>query len=261
MATTKKELHPSGDFITFNPRFHQYSSTNHPKKKFISGTKFLSSFFGEFDSDAISAKYAKKHNMSQTAVLKLWARKGEVSREAGSLIHDYLERRLLGETVTHDKACFYPDFDITESAMSKIKNADAALEEFLDKYEFIRAEMIVASLTHDISGMIDLLCRNKKTGRIVFADWKTNASIDFKNSWQSGLPPIDHLDDCSYNRYSLQMGIYQRIAVEETYLTGDDAIHENIERVIIHIKDDGHKFIPCPDLQKEVNDMIMSKAA
>lgn len=252
----KIEKHPSGVDIHFDPKWHKYTCRAHPRKKFVSGTKFLGNFFAPFDKENISKRYAAKNGMTQKAVLDMWGRKGEVSREAGTLIHDYLEARLLGNEVSHKKACFYPDFDITASAMSKIAHADLALEELLDKYEFIQAEMIVASLTHDIAGMIDILCRNKSNGNITFADWKTNAKIDFNNPWQSGLGPLQHLDECSYNKYSLQMALYQRIACEEGYLTGDDADPEKIDRVIIHIREDGHKLIPCADMQDEISEMI-----
>ncbi len=252
----KIEKHPSGKLIHFDPKWHKYTCSELPKKKFTSGTKFLENLFAPFDKEGISKRYAAKHGLTQKAVLDQWARKGEISREAGTLIHDYLENRLLGKEVSHKKACFYPDFEVTASAMSKIEHADAAIEEFLDKYEFIQAEMIVASLTHNIAGMIDILCRDRKTGNIVFADWKSNAKIDFNNPWQTGLSPIGHLDECSYNKYSLQMALYQRIACEEGYLTGLDADIEKIDRVIIHIRTDGHKLIPCPDMQTEINDML-----
>ena len=258
---TKVELHPSGKEIHFDPKWHKYTCPQLPLKKFVSGTKFLEGFFTPFDKEGISKKYAAKHDMEQAAVIKMWNRKGEVSREAGTLIHDYLENRLLGLEKSHKESCFFPDFDVTASAMSKIEYADQALEEFLDTYEFIQAEMIVASLTHNISGMIDILCRNKKTGLLTFADWKTNAKIDFTNPWQNGLHPIEHLDECSYNKYSLQMSLYQRIATEEGYLTGKDCISDNVDRVIIHIRDDGYKMIPCPDLSTEIDNMIEVKKA
>ncbi len=254
---TKIETHPkSGHTIVFDPKWHTYKCVQQPHINFISGTKFLSQFFTPFDRDNISAKYAKKNNLDQAKVLKLWDRKGELGRETGNLIHAYLEARLLDKDLSYEQACKHSDPEIQASAMNKIPHADAALTEVLANYDLIQAEMIVASLTHNIAGMIDILARNKKTGRVSFLDWKTNAKINFSNRWQSGLDPIKHIEDCSYNKYNLQLNLYQRIAVEEKYLIGDDII--DIERVIIHIKTDGYEMIPCHNLQKEIDDMIRS---
>lgn len=39
-------------------------------------------------------------------------------------------------------------------------------------------------------------------------DWKTNKKIDLTNQYQNMLGPLSHLQDCSYNHYSLQISIY-----------------------------------------------------
>jgi len=252
----KREPHPSGTTeITFNDRWHIYKSTAHPKKKFTSGTKFLGRFFGKFDADKISKAYGKKHDMDPAAVRAMWSRKGEIGRETGTIVHKYLEDRLLGIKTTHLQAIMsHPDPEIQDAVRLKLIQADSMLEEFNEKYKFIRAEMIVASLKHDVAGTIDVLCRNKDTGNICFADFKTNKKIDYSNSWQSGLSVLKHMDDCSYNKYRIQLGLYQYIAVEEGYITPEESV--DIERVIIHIRDDGYSFIQCRGVTAEISQML-----
>jgi len=250
----KKESHPSGDTITFNDRWHQYKSVKFPKKKFVSGTKFLGKFFAPFARDEISMKYAKKHDMKQEDVLTMWDRKGEVGRECGNLIHNYLEARLLGKTISHKDAVFHPDKDISDAAAKKIKHADTALEEVLDTFDVLQAEKIVASLKWNVAGMIDLFLRHKKNNHLCFGDWKTNAKINLTNPWQQGLYPLKHLDDCAYSKYAIQLNLYQKIAVQEEYIIDDDL--ENIDRQIFHIRDDGYKIYLVQDLQKEIDAML-----
>jgi len=257
----KIEKHPGGNSIIFDPRWHKYTCVEQPRIKFVSGTKFLGEFFKPFDKENVSKKYATKHGMTQKEVLDLWDAKAVLGRETGNLIHNYLEKKALGKEISHEEATRHPDKNIQEAALRKIKNADSAFDSVSMDYDIIHPEMIVASLTHNIAGMIDILAKCKKTSKIFFLDWKSNQNIDLSNSWNSGIGPLSHLDDCSYIKYSIQLNLYQRIAMEEKYLVGPDALTENIGRRIIHIKDDGFEFIPCPDLQKEVNDMIMSKAA
>lgn len=253
----KRELHPSGDTIIFTERYHQYKSLLQPSQKFTSGTKFLGNFFGKFDSERISKIYGAKHNMDPKDVRAMWSRKGEIGREVGTIIHWYLEQQLLGEKTTHDQAAVrHPDPEIQAAARLKFEHADAALADFLERYEVLKIECIVASLEYWVAGMIDILCRNKANGNICFADWKTNAKIDYTNNWQSGTGVISHIDDCSFQKYRLQLGLYEYIAVDEGYLTGEDA--QNIERVLIHIRNDGHTFIPCPAIQKEIGLMLNS---
>jgi hypothetical protein len=48
---------------------------------------------------------------------------------------------------------------------------------------------------------------------LVLGDWKRSKSIVFQNQWQRGLPgtPVEHMDDCNYNHYTLQLNVYKRM--------------------------------------------------
>lgn len=39
-------------------------------------------------------------------------------------------------------------------------------------------------------------------------DWKTNKAIKFENSWDKMLYPLNHLDDCNFNHYNIQLSLY-----------------------------------------------------
>jgi hypothetical protein len=257
----KTELHPSGCMIAFEEKWHKYSVVNKPGITFTSGTKFLKQFFQEFDKENISKRYAAKHNLSQKEVLDMWARKGTVSREAGTLTHAYLEGLALGKDMNIQECAYHVDEEIAELALSKIRTAEVMFEQLVKEYEILKAEMIVASLKENIAGQVDLLARHKASGRLAFLDYKTNAEIKFENIFQNGLGCLEHLQDTNYNHYCLQLGLYEYIAETEGYLDEYIAEHGDwpyVERQIIHIRSDGYSFIPCQDVSVEINNMLES---
>jgi hypothetical protein len=251
----KVELHPSGASILFDPKWHSYKNLTRPRQRFISGTKFLGQFFGKFDRESISAKYAKKHNKSQTEVLNMWDRKGEIGREMGTLIHDYLEAKFLASNKDarplHDVAALHKDEEIQAAALRRMPQADIAYDKLRERYDIIAVEKIVADLDGSRAGMIDLVLRDRLTGLECLGDWKTNAKIDLENRWQQGLSCLRHLDDCSYNKYAIQMELYKQIGLKEGYFK--EPMGPN---VIIHITDDDHTILPCPDMSREIKAMI-----
>lgn len=51
-------------------------------------------------------------------------------------------------------------------------------------------------------------------------DWKTNKKLDFENPFQKMKPPIQHLDDCNWNHYRLQLSLYCNIMIKLGYKYG-----------------------------------------
>jgi hypothetical protein len=254
----KVEKHPSGAMIVFDAKWHSYKCPQRPGLKFVSGTKFLKQFYPEFDKEGISQRYAEKNGLSQEEVLAGWARKGEVSRESGTLVHNYLENLTNGVVLKHENAARHPDEDIEAMALSKMKCADKLYNEICDTYEIVKPEMIVASLTRGVAGQVDLVGRRKDDGRFGFFDYKTNAEIKFENRWQRCLKPVDHFEHCNFIEYSLQLGLYEFIAKEEGYLDELGWNGDEVDRYIVHITegvDDGMIY-PCADVSNEIENMF-----
>jgi hypothetical protein len=255
----KVEKHPSGVLITFDPKWHTYKCPQLPHLRFTSGTKFLKRFFSEFDKEGISKRYAQKHGLSQEDVLAGWARKGEVSRESGTLVHGYLENLANGVTMSYENAAKHPDADINAMALSKMKSADKVFNDISADYDILFSEMIVAHLKERVAGQVDLLGRHKVTKKIAFFDYKTNAEIKFENRWQNCLAPISEFEDCSFVQYSLQLGLYALIAEQEGYLEecgwqpGDE-----VEKFIVHITEDPESSMiyPCMDMREKISQMF-----
>jgi len=105
---------------------------------------------------------------------------------------------------------------------------------------------------HDmkLGGLADIFLFNK--GIIYVLDYKTNASIDITTQFEKHMTgPCSSLLDLNYYHYSLQLKIYQRMAImiQPTFTSG--------KNVIIHTTSDTHyryvdKLFDC----HEVNDIV-----
>ena len=65
------------------------------------------------------------------------------------------------------------------------------------------------SETLRIAGTSDIILFNNKTGKFIIADYKTNEDL-FKNyKGKTLLAPFEDLLDSPYNKYQLQLSMYQ----------------------------------------------------
>jgi ATP-dependent exoDNAse (exonuclease V) beta subunit len=65
--------------------------------------------------------------------------------------------------------------------------------------------------------MIDQLFYNVKAKEFQIWDYKTNKAITTKNDYKKRmLNELWHLDECEFNTYSLQLGLYKKIIEENT---------------------------------------------
>ncbi len=80
-------------------------------------------------------------------------------------------------------------------------------------------EVILHSQKYKIAGTTDKLCfRTKKIDGVVdIYDYKTNESrgIEFENKYGDFFaPPLNHLEDCNYVKYAMQLSSYGVMAQE-----------------------------------------------
>lgn len=103
---------------------------------------------------------------------------------------------------------------------------------------------------------MDLIARRRNDGRMTIFDWKTNAKIDFHNTFPTGnrgLHPIEHLENCSAVHYGLQLSTYEFVMKISGYVPRDTPF----DRVIVHLADDGPHPYPLPDYAIEVREMAI----
>lgn len=269
MAKTKTAKHPSGDLIIFDPKWHTFKAPRHAKVKFTSGTRFIKDYFVPFDREGISKMVAKKRGVTQESLLLEWDTKGLVSREAGTLVHGYVESIILRrpplfpvkEMIEDKKAIADPIImdKIMNLADAKCKTGKLAAEEILDTYEIVGVENIVASITSGIATLVDLQAINKATRQHAVLDWKTNEKIDFSSfKNKCGFGPCAEVEDCNYSHYSIQMGITDWILRNEGYINKNAA---ESDLNIIHLDLDDYNIIPTVNMTDVLDAMMADRMA
>lgn len=235
---------PKGNKIEFEAKWHSYYVNG---KKYTSATTLLKDFFPKFDREGISERYAKKHGMTQEAVLEMWEKKGEKSRNFGNLVHEYVDRKL------KSKPTMVP---IDEKQKAYFKSVDECLDKLFQRYELIESEKIIFSVTHQISGTVDLVFRDKSNGDIVILDWKTGEKLETYNSWgETGLNGLEHLDHCNYMHYALQLNLYRYILEVEKYFDAP-----RIGMGILHVADPTTKPYKIENMQPEIETIIRKRS-
>jgi ATP-dependent exoDNAse (exonuclease V) beta subunit len=191
--------------IKFKADTHQYFTRD--DKELISVSAFVERFEPHKDWGPIAAKWGKKNGMTKQEVLDLWERKKVKGQEAGTTLHDMRESKLLGkeyfefgkEKLKH-KSCSVENGFKWALPVSEVENG------------VVYPEFMIYDIEHMICGQSDKVI--VENNRIHIYDYKTDKEIEFKaysNPFQKAeklLPPVQHLDNCNGNIYSLKMSLY-----------------------------------------------------
>lgn len=233
LAKTNK--HPRDEKIVFQEEGHQYTITGlteHP----ISVTTLIHLFFPEFDADVVIPKMmarnwanSKYFGMSPEAIKTLWEKNGEEASHAGTLMHADIERFLNQETVLNPTCtehqyfqCFWKGFQVVNPC-----------------YVPYRTEWLVFDEERKISGSIDCVLKHVETGAVTILDWKRSKEIKKENRFEQGFPPFEHLPNCNFSHYTLQLNIYRHL-LETKYEQRVAAMyilvfHPNAESFALHV--------------------------
>lgn len=170
-------------------------------------TYLLKSFQEWVDWDSVAAKKAKKDGTTKEALLEQWATKRDKAAARGTAYHKMKEDELLnsgeGRIVGYG----------VDSNGIKI---DTTM--LLDD-NTIYAEKMIWSNRYEVCGTADLV--EVVEGRINIKDYKTNEKLDFESykHWKDGskrlLGPVQHLDDCNFNHYQLQVNLYMYMLLQQ----------------------------------------------
>jgi hypothetical protein len=205
-------------------------------------TTLLKDYKHIFDDVLIAGKYAKKHGMELMEVLKNWEQIRERSGTIGTEVHRYAEMKFLQEA-------YVPHWYEYEPPTQLLTYVDNFYHDTKDKLIPIKLEFVIGSFDKRLCGMIDKLFWNIKAQELQIWDYKTSKKIEtsspFKNKMQKGLK---HLDDCEYNTYSLQLGIYKKIIETECQIKlGNSYI------CWLNAENDNYKVIKTAGMEQEVD--------
>jgi len=208
--------------VSFDEKKHVYRIND---KKLISVTEYISKYKTYFDSELIAGKYAKKHNLKKEDVLAIWKEKGEKSCIMGSFVHKIFEDYILGNEI-----------EINEEYL-KCNIAKKFIDDCFESGRLIPLETEYIVYNDELAGQIDCIVKNTKGDHFIL-DWKTNSDISYENRWQNMTGKYSHLEDCSFNHYSLQLGLYKQMCKE----------YEIKDCFIVHLKEDNYEFIKVKNI-------------
>lgn len=210
--------------ISFNFEKHIYKNKN-TGDIYTSVTKLISKYTPYFDADKISYFVAKKQGVDQQVILDQWAKKRDKACDKGTLIHKVIEDFLNLNLVTDGYENLLINLEIGFSNLNPT------------------CEDIVYNDTVKIAGQIDMYYIANDLIHIV--DWKTNEAIKTVGyNDQKLLGPMDHLPNCEFSKYSLQLSIYALLLSK--------MLNKKVGSLkIIHIVEDQLNSIKVPFLEAE----------
>ena len=218
--------------INFNEETHTYTKD---KKRLTPVSYILKNFVEEFDSDKMSALVAVKRGVSQSVILQEWEDNKNRACELGTSVH------LFGEKYCRDR-----DLKPTNGYEEAIVKWYKTVPHFIEPL-FLELQMFSDAL--GIAGTTDMIFYNKNTGKFSIRDYKTNADL-FKNyKGKKMLKPFDNLLDNPYNKYQLQLSLYQ-ILFEQTG-------YEVESRALVWIKPNGtYEVYKTEDYTKQLLNVL-----
>jgi len=231
--------------IFFDAKYHTYQDESN--NKYLSATRLVSQCFPKFDLEGISFRYAKKHNMTQDEVKKLWSDKGRRSADRGTTIHEYMFNKLNNNTIIKSGQ---------ESLQNYFNICDQLAVQITNKYYVYDKEMIVFDPEFFIAGTVDLILQDKEKPIVYIVDWKTNEKIEMKNDYkQYGIGEFEHLDHCNYNHYCVQLNLYEYMVRKMNLFPS----HFEYKRYISHISEKHNVLYECIDLQEQINNLLKKR--
>jgi hypothetical protein len=211
--------------VKLEPVSHTY--TDGVGNKYLSVSALLSMLSEPFQKDMIAGFVAKKRGVSKETVIAEWDKKRNDAAVHGTRIHNALE--------------LYSDFKQVKDEDLELKDAITSIIHEYSRYKECKNEVCLYSKRYRVAGTTDKICilSGRKDCDVDIADFKTNLSkpIQYFSEYKKNLfAPLDHLQDCNFIKYSLQLSLYAYMFEE---LTG-----RRVRQLFIHM-------IPPPDVRED----------
>jgi len=200
---SEKNKHERDQNVKYNDLYHTYRVEYNV---IISVTKLVHLCFPEFDKDLIAEKKSLESGKSKDEIFKEWDELAKKGSEYHKMIENYLNN--------HSTACHSGFLSYHNELIAK-------------GWEPFRTEMTIWG--GEIAGTVDAIYRHKETKKLLVLDWKHCRKI-YKTSLDNtkGFLFLDHLENCNYNHYMLQIGIYRHILEKYYNYDIEDAYIVNI---------------------------------
>lgn len=239
--------------LVFEPSEHTYIYDGTIELRAVSN--IISLFFETFDAVGNAVRMGRRDGVSPDYYLELWDRKGSLSREVGTFMHQQIENIIKGKQY---KNTYHFKYNNEIETVDIQKEIDFFLSFMEDtSIQPFRTEWAICDNEYKIAGTIDCLCKNGDSYEIY--DWKRSSKvIDYygdpilENNWgHIGYGPIKHIHDTSFWRYALQQNIYKFI-LEKNYGIKISAM----KILVLHADYDMPYLLDIPNLGTEVIQML-----
>jgi len=204
--------------IVFNADDHSYKSVDpNDEIKWVSVTTLLSSLKKPFDAKKVAERVSKNkkskwYGIDPKIIVQIWDNEANRATTLGTFYHNQRESDLCSLASIEREGVTVPIFKPYEQPnglkIAPLQKLDPG----------VYPEHMVYLKSAGLCGQSDLV--EVVNGRVNIIDYKTNKEIkteSFKN-WEGMsekmLSPVDHLDDCNFNHYALQLSIYMYIILK-----------------------------------------------
>lgn len=246
LLLSEKNKHILDSRIFYIKKGHKYFIDN-DNTDIISITTYIHTFFNDFDIDFNIKKILnsddyknpdyKYFNMTYEQIKNLWEKNGLDARLEGTKLHEDIEKYYNNITVENDTQEFKYFLNF--------------FNDFKNQLEPYRTEWYIFYDILKLSGSIDIVFKNND-GTLSIGDWKRSKNIYYNSfSNEKGKFPINHLDDCNYNHYSLQLNMY-KIILEKVY---NQKVKE-LFLIILYPDNDNYIKINIEIMDKEINYLL-----
>jgi CRISPR/Cas system-associated exonuclease Cas4 (RecB family) len=229
--------HPRDSRLKFYPVEHLYTLDGVP---IAAVSNVVARFFPEYDAEYWSVRNGNRDGINPETLRKRWAENGERSRNLGTQLHQDIENYYLKG--------------------SRAEGADYELfQKFLADHPDLkpyRSEWRIFDDKYMVAGTLDLVVKTA-TGYDMY-DWKRSKKVMDRfgapiteNKWASGIGPLSHLPDTSFNRYVLQQNIY-RSFLEKHYGIKIDKMY----LVVLHPNHSTYYKVEVPKRKEEVKALL-----
>lgn len=182
--------------------------------KYTSVTKVISSIEPYFDADTIaeaithqldSVKQERYIGMSKPKILEYWQMLNDEANTYGTYVHDVVEKYLKANK------WWFPEDELAKKVIVGYENLK------VDEGVCMQPERIMFAEDYELAGMSDLIVDIDPVFFDV-GDWKTNRIFNFFNPFgnQTLLKPFDHLQNCQWSIYTIQLSTYAYMYELET---------------------------------------------
>lgn len=198
--------------LIFNPETHTYLTDEN--QEYLSVTKLLSKYKQPFEQQSVAQKASKNrrskwYGMTPQQIIAVWNQEADRSITLGNWYHEQREKDLLEcDTLSYEEhtlniyRCAYDDQGYKVATDQRIGDG-------------VYPEFFLYLPSAGIAGQSDRV--TVSGGKIDILDYKTNKEIktqsfkNFEGISQKMLYPLNHLDDCNYNHYTIQLSVYMYI--------------------------------------------------